>query len=84
MAQLEHGSAVDGELGSLETDADRDERGGASAAVRKLIELGYEPARVAAVLLQLPGSRARERGEPYALLTAERARRARLSNRRCG
>jgi site-specific recombinase XerD len=47
-----------------------------------LAELGYEPARVAAVLLQLPGSRARERGEPYALLTAERARRARLSRRR--
>lgn len=38
-----------------------------------LAELGYEPSRVAAVLLQLPGSRARERGEPYALLTAQRA-----------
>lgn len=47
------------------------------AVARCLWEAGYSPERVAAILMRLPGSRARERGEAYALLTATRAGRAR-------
>lgn len=44
------------------------------AVARCLWEAGYAPERVAALLMRLPGSRAHERGEPYALRTAMRAR----------
>jgi hypothetical protein len=46
-----------------------------------LSELGRDPSDVARILLQLPGSRARERGESYALVTATRARMARSQRR---
>lgn len=47
------------------------------ALARCLWEAGYEADRVAAVLLALPGSKARERGEGYAMRTAVRAANAR-------
>lgn len=47
------------------------------ALARCLWEAGYEPEQVAAVLLALPGSKARERGKAYALRTAARASSAR-------
>lgn len=43
------------------------------AVARCLWEGGWSPEEAAAVLLALPGSRARERGEAYALKTAVRA-----------
>jgi hypothetical protein len=46
------------------------------AVARCLWEGGYSPEEVAAVLLGLPSSKARERGESYALRTALRARQA--------
>lgn len=47
------------------------------AVARCLWEGGWSPDAVVTVLLKLPGSRARERGEAYARLTAERAAAAR-------
>lgn len=46
------------------------------AIARCLWECGWSEESVADLLLELPGSRARERGRAYALLTAMRARRA--------
>lgn len=43
------------------------------AVARCLWEAGWTPKEVAGLLLRLPGSRAHERGEAYALRTAERA-----------
>lgn len=47
------------------------------AVARSLWEAGWRAEDVARLLLRLPGSRARERGEAYATLTAQRAFNAR-------
>lgn len=49
------------------------------ALARCLWEAGWDSREVAALLLSLPGSKAAERGEPYALRTAARAAAAQAS-----
>lgn len=46
-----------------------------------LCEAGYAPSEIAAILMRMPGSRAQERGSPYAIQTATRANEWALARR---